>query len=41
MEMKRKAAKKLEDSENSVFKNDVTFKYADDDEILKKLSGLK
>lgn len=41
MEMKRKAVKKLEDNENSVFKDDVTFKYADDDEIIKKLSGLK
>ena len=41
MEMKRKAAEKLADNEKSVFKDDVTFKYADDDEIIKKLSGLK
>ena len=39
MEMKRKVAKKLEDNENSVFKDYVTFKYADDDEILKKSVG--
>lgn len=41
IEMKRKAVKKLEDNENSVFKDDITFKYIDDDEIIKKLSGLK
>lgn len=41
IEMKRKASEKLAENENSFFKNDVTFKYADDDEILKKLSGLK
>lgn len=41
MEMKRKAAEKLADNEKSVFKDDVTFKYADGDEIIKKLSGLK
>lgn len=41
IEMKRKASEKLAENENSVFKDDVTFKYADDDEILKKLSGLK
>lgn len=41
MDMKRKAAKKLEDNENSVFKDDVKFKYTDDDEIIRKLSGLK
>jgi integrase/recombinase XerD len=41
MEMKRKAAEKLANDENSVFKDDVTFKYADDDEVLRKLSGLK
>lgn len=41
MEIKRKAAEKLADNEKFVFKDDVTFKYADDDEIIKKLSGLK
>jgi len=41
IDMKRKAADKLRNNGQSVFKNDVTFKYADDEEILKKLSGLK
>jgi len=41
IDMKRKAADKLGNNEKSVFKNDITFKYADDDEVLKKLSGLK
>jgi site-specific recombinase XerD len=41
MEMKRKAAEKLANDEHSVFKDDVTFKYADADEVLRKLSGLK
>ena len=40
-EMKRKAVEKLSNNEKSVFNNDVTFKYADDDEVLKRLSGLK
>lgn len=40
-EMKRQAQRKLNQSEGSVFKDDVAFKYADDDETLKKLSGLK
>lgn len=40
-EMKRHAQRKLGENESSVFKEDVTFKYADDDEIIKKLSGLK
>ena len=40
-EMKRQAQRKLEKNEDSVFKDNVTFKYADDEEILKKLSGLK
>ena len=31
MEIKRKVAKKLEDNESSMFKDDMTFKYADDD----------
>ena len=40
-EMKRQAQRKLEENEDPVFKDNVTFKYADDEEILKKLSGLK
>jgi site-specific recombinase XerD len=40
-EMKRKAVEKLALNEKSVFKNDVTFKYSDNDEILKRLYGLK
>lgn len=40
IEMKRKAAKKLKEHESSVFKGDAAFKY-DDDETIKKLSGLK
>ncbi len=40
-EMKRKAAEKLALDEKSVFNNDVPFKYADNDEILKRLCGLK
>jgi integrase/recombinase XerD len=39
--MKRKAAEKLALDEKSVFKNDVPFKYADNDEMLKRLCGLK
>ena len=39
-EMKRKAVEKLASEEKSVFNNDVTFKYADNDEILKRLCGL-
>jgi len=41
IEMKRKAAKKLAASEKSVFAGDVVFKYANDDDVLKKLSGLR
>lgn len=40
-EMKRQAQRKLNQSEGAVFKDDVAFKYADDEETLKKLSGLK
>jgi len=40
-EMKRKAVEKLSSNEKSVFNNDVTFKYADDEETLKRLCGLK
>ncbi len=41
VEMKRKAVDKLANGEKSVFDNDVTFKYANGDEILRKLCGLK
>ena len=40
-EMKRQAQRKLEENQDFVFKDNVTFKYADDEETLKKLSGLK
>lgn len=40
-EMKRKAQKKLEEKEGSVFKNGTGFKYANDEEVLKRLAGLK
>lgn len=40
-EMKRQAQRKLGKKEGSVFKDDVVFKYADNEEILKKLAGLK
>lgn len=40
-EMKREAVEKLGLDERSVFKDDVPFKYADNDEMLKYLCGLK
>lgn len=40
-EMKRQAHKKLEENADSVFKDEVAFKHADDEETIKKLSGLK
>jgi len=40
-EMKRDAAHKLSESDHSVFKDDVAFKYAGDEEMLKRLCGLK
>ena len=40
IEMKRKAAEKLAESDKSVFNGDITFKYANDDEVLSRLSGL-
>ena len=39
--MKREALHKLSDSDSSVFKDDVAFKYANDEEMLKRLCGLK
>ena len=41
VDMKRKATSKLSEDENSVFKNDVAFKYADDEDALRRLCGLK
>ncbi len=41
VDMKRKATSKLSEGEFSVFQNNATFKYADDEEILKRLCGLK
>lgn len=40
-EMKREALHKLSDSDSSVFKDDVAFKYANDEDALKRLCGLK
>lgn len=40
-EMKRDALHKLSESDKSVFKNDVAFKYANNEEVLKRLCGLK
>ena len=40
-EMKRQAQKKLEEKEVSLFKDDNSFKYATDEAVLKKLSGLE
>lgn len=39
--MKREAISKLSESEDSVFTSDVAFKYADDDEVLRRLCGLR
>ena len=40
-EMKRKAVEILAVGYKSVFNTDVTFKYADNDDMLKRLYGLK
>ena len=40
-EMKRQAQRKLGEKEESVFKDDTAFKYADNEAVLKKLAGLK
>lgn len=40
-EMKRDALHKLSESDKSVFKDDVAFKYANNEEMLKRLCGLK
>lgn len=39
-EMKRKAVEKISTDKNAVFKKDETFKYADNEEVLKRLYGL-
>lgn len=39
-EMKRKAVEKVSSKENSVFNTDKIFKYADNNEVIKKLYGL-
>lgn len=39
--MKHDALRKLGEGNKSVFKNDVAFKYTDDEEVLKRLCGLK
>lgn len=38
--MKRDALRKLPEGEDAVFKGDVAFKYADDDDVLRRLCGL-
>ena len=40
-EMKREALHKLSDSDSSVFKDDMAFKYANDEDAIKRLCGLK
>ena len=40
-EMKRQAQRKLGEKEDSVFKDDITFQYADNEAVLKKVAGLK
>jgi len=40
-EMKRQAQRKLGEKEESVFKDDIAFKYADNETVLRKLAGLK
>ena len=36
-----KARYKLSDSDSSIFKDDVVFKYANDEDAIKRLCGLK
>lgn len=40
-EMKRQAQQKLGDKEGSIFNDKIPFKYADNEDVLKKLAGLK
>ena len=39
--MKKEAPHKFSDSDSSVFKDYVVFKYANDEDIIKRLCGLK
>ena len=39
--MSRDALKMLADSDQAVFHSDVAFKYADDDEVLRQLYGIR
>lgn len=39
--MKRDALEKLAESDQAVFKSDIAFKYADDDEALRRLYGIR
>lgn len=39
--MRRKTLEKLSEGDEAVFDSDVAFKYADDDEVLSRLCGLK
>ena len=39
--MKKEAPHKLSNSDSSVFKDDVVFKYANDGDTIKRLCGLK
>ena len=39
--MKPEALHKLSDSDGSVFKDDVALKYANDEDVIKRLCGLK
>lgn len=40
-EMKREELHKLSDSDSSAFKDNVAFKYANDEDAIKRLCGLK
>jgi hypothetical protein len=39
--MRREALEKLSEGDEAVFDSDVAFKYAEDDEVLRRLCGLK
>ena len=41
MQMNRQAQRKLGEKEGSIFKDDIAFKYADNEAVLKKLVGHK
>ena len=40
-EMNREALHKLSESDKSVFKDDVAFRYANDEDVMRRLCGLK